>query len=778
VTVAAAQPAAYDLDRLGWLQFEQLCALVLDAEAGLTELAWTGRADTTRSVSVEAPVTFAGRPVFGAGPATLCVLWVPDGLEPASRRYDFARRLTRLADRGGLGPEDALLALTNLDAGDARDSVAAALRVMPLPRLVILGANELGQSIDRNPGVRSALPSVLGLRDLTPLIDADVRARSSFDLDGAASLARVFSPTRAFHRARAVLARHHFAVLAGPPEMGKTAIARMIALAQLTVGWEAHEANDPAQIQAAFDPARRQVFIADDAFGSTEYRPDAAERWAHELAHLLELLDGRHWLIWTSRPAPLKAGLRRVQRERGSERFPSPGEILVDAGDLETSERTLILFRHAKDLGAGRDLRRLLQSAGPRIVEHPHFTPERIRRLCSERRTDLLELAADGGGRSRWRVLVERELTTPTSAMRTSFAALESDHRRLLVAMLDVPAGFVDDRDLATTLRRHHPAGLAARPADLVDRLTDHFLRVTPLGIGWVHPSWRDLVIDELRDDPTERHRFLAACGPHGAALALSQAGGATGERALPLLPTDADWDVLTDRVGPLLRELEDPDLARLLLAIADSLAADIPSRQRAEADSLASYALGTARRIWNAADRVITLPMLDAWYAVNAHLPTPVQTPLLAATWSTLRPDSGSRSDADRTTLARADEWLALVALLDERDPPTLAALGFPARDATALSALITAAESAVGSPDDHVCALAGSVLARIHRLVPAHAARTLHAHTKLAIDAAARRDRWWTPPDLDVPPTDEPVAPARDHFDAGDITRVLRDL
>jgi hypothetical protein len=30
---------AYRLDQLGWLQFERLCSLVLEAEAGLAELA-------------------------------------------------------------------------------------------------------------------------------------------------------------------------------------------------------------------------------------------------------------------------------------------------------------------------------------------------------------------------------------------------------------------------------------------------------------------------------------------------------------------------------------------------------------------------------------------------------------------------------------------------------------------------------------------------------------------------------------------------------------------
>src|SRR5581483_8780984 len=158
---------------------------------------------------------------------------------------------------------------------------------------------------------------------------------------------------------------------------------------------EAHECTRPDQVWRAFDRERRQLFVADDAFGSTEYRADAAELWARELGRILRVLDDQHWLVWTSRPAPLKAGLRRVQRERGSERFPAPGEILVDASELDLAEKTLILFRHGKSRNADEAARRLVRSAAISIVEHPHFTPERIRRLIADRLGRLVPAATD-----------------------------------------------------------------------------------------------------------------------------------------------------------------------------------------------------------------------------------------------------------------------------------------------------------------------------------------------------------------------------------------------
>src|SRR5439155_25124898 len=140
----------------------------------------------------------------------------------------------------------------------------------------------------------------------------------------------------------------------------------------LTEGWEFHECVRPDELWRAFDRDRRQVFVADDAFGSTEYRPEAAERWALELDRVLRVLDDRHRLIWTSRPAPLKAGLRRIHREHGVERWPQPAEIEIIASELEVEEKALILFRHAKAADLPPGAVALVKERGAAIGAHEH----------------------------------------------------------------------------------------------------------------------------------------------------------------------------------------------------------------------------------------------------------------------------------------------------------------------------------------------------------------------------------------------------------------------
>jgi hypothetical protein len=760
--------SSYQLDQLGWLQFERLCSLVLEADAGLSGLGWLGHADTGRVALVEQPVVVS-QEVRLVGPVTVVVVWVRDEASLTLRLSELVARVSALPSELGLWFEDRVLVLTNLDS----DAASEALQRQPFAQqksVVVLGRRELGESLDRHPELRAAMPSVLGLRDLSPLIGPGVRERSSLDVERAQILARVFWPTRAYERAGQVLARHRFVVLTGPPEMGKTAIAQMLALAQLTSGWEAHECNSPEQLWRVFDRNRRQVFVADDAFGSTEYRPDAAERWARALGRLLAMLDDHHWLIWTSRPAPLKAGLRRVQRERGSERFPAPGEVLVDASDLDLSEKTLILFRHAKARGASGTARKLVRSTALSIVEHPHFTPERIRRFVTDR-LEALQHQVFGDGDARVRLAVERELAYPTEAMRTSFRALQHEHRELLIALLDAPAGLIDERELAATVRRHHAGGLSRPPAELIDRLTDHFLRITPLGIGWVHPSWRDLVINELREDTAARRRFLEACGVHGTSLALSQEGGIAGERMLPLLVTDADWDLLADRLRQLLRELEDQELARVLLSLDDVLRAGIEASQAREARSLAEYLTGATRRSWDKAPRALPVFLVEAWYALNARLPEPGESPPLGPTWGELHPGALLFEQLERSELARADEWLALAQTLNKYDPDALRALGFFERDRELIEQLIP---TLGGATDEGIRALAESTLARIAELFPDQG-----WFTRRVISAIhAEDERWWAPEDISAPPTTERVTSGTVEFTRQDVARVLSDL
>ncbi len=434
---AATTPVEFDFTALGWLQFEQLCTRVL-ATAGVDGAEWQGDADDTRWVWVGSGRSV--RSLLGGAAATVlsdtfpvgvCLLWVP----PRVDSIGAAEARIRHALTGLHGEElQQLVVITNFRANETLNRLVTKALPRHL-RLWVVGRDELSALIERHPELWLELPFVLGVRRSGEDDAGSARAEgSSLDLAAARALAPTFVVTEAYRECCRVVQQNGFTVLTGPPEVGKTAIARMIAYVQMCKGWEAHECTDPRQFWDAYRADAAQVFVADDAFGSTEYSPAAAERWAVELDRILHRADKRHWLLWTSRPTPLAASLRRIHREHGVERFPQTSQVTVNAAALSAEERVLMLFRHALAAEATARDRRVLRMWGVTIVEDPHLTPERIRRFVTEH---LPHVDPDLAGIEWIRSAIVAEIAEPTEAMRASLEALDDDHRALLVALLD-----------------------------------------------------------------------------------------------------------------------------------------------------------------------------------------------------------------------------------------------------------------------------------------------------------------------------------------------------
>jgi hypothetical protein len=264
-----------------------------------------------------------------------------------------------------------------------------------------------------------------------------------------------------------------------------------------------------------------------------------------------------------------------------------------------------------------------------------------------------------------------------------------------------------------------------------------------------VHPSWRDLVVDALARDADERRRFLACCGVDGAALALSTAGGAAGERRRPLLREDADWDALADGLHRLCADVEEADAVRLLAVLAEAE----PEPEVAALAGLVARRLG---RRWRG--QAVSVDALAAWAAVGSGLAERPEPPSPVPTWLGLAPDRAPDSPA---ALERFADWLRLAELLARHDPELLAGLGFPDRYAPVLAAFAQAAP-ADEPPLEHD--LRVQALDRIIGLAPDCGPSAYLSLTILRGDLSVAE---WVPP--------EPAAAPVTRFP---VSRVLRDL
>jgi len=561
----------YDLDKLGWFDFEQLIQTLLKLRLGLGVEAWGGRGDWGRDAyyvgelryptprRTKGPFLFQSKFVEGANAAGA----QPEDLIVSSVRHERGQIKKRQGSVFWRTSPTVYALLTNAALKPKiRLEISDLIKdVLPNTQVAIHDGGDICAWLDLSKDVVRSFPQLLSLRDLNELlsdcVNRDVISRSQTAIGLASAHAKVFVPVSAYFLAHNKLQKFSFVVLEGPPEMGKTTIGRIIALGQMTAGWEAIECREPADVLRMYKNKRKQVFVADDFFGRTEYRPERVSRWQDDLPLILPKLNQTHWLILTSRAHLLEMGKARLDVAGENDRFPRLGEVVVNAGLLTRNEKARILYRHAKNACLNVKLKTFVKKAAALTVSHKHFTPERIRRLVVDiippfehrRVSDQTLLSA-----------VDDALSNPTREMTITFRALPPAHRWLLFALLECDGlhRFGQKPELEDRFTELCPDDCMQPYDRVLTELTEAFVKKVPSvlenedEIDWVHPSCRDLAIIELSADVNARHLFLERCTETGIGLACSFAGGEAGERQLPLLHNAHDWQ----RFGRRCREL------------------------------------------------------------------------------------------------------------------------------------------------------------------------------------------------------------------------------
>lgn len=552
----------YRLDDLGWYQFEWLIQSLLKAELGIGVESWGGRADYGRDAYSLGPLPFPSRHINTEGPFVFQMKFVePHGSDRFSRLQNAVRKergqilIRKTANPDQWSSVAHYVLITNIDlSADQRAAVQDEF-AGALPKVVVhsLSGKDVCDLLDIHADLRRSFPQLMSLRDLDRMLEEavakDVRERSRAAIESAKDVIPSFVPTGSYRKAWRVLFNHHFCVLEGPPEMGKTAIAWTIGLSQICKAWEAVVCDRPTDLFRAYAPDRNQIFIADDAFGRTEYDPSRGHDWEQQIDRVLRVIDKNHWLIWTSRRYILESALRSMDLQGKAAHFPVPGDILVDSTKLTVQEKALILYRHARARSLDTVLREIVRSNAQRVVGNQHFTPERIRRFVE----DILPGLATGWPQMKSVVAekIDECIRNPTDRMKKSFRALPRSHQWLLIAILQE-----GNMPLKSSVKRGYE--LLCPPQDIQPYeiayrdLRESFLRDVSFFnkmevVNWIHPSYRDLVIEQLETEPQQRQHFLRHLSVDGLKLALTERGYDGEPREF--INTHEDWDIVCNRM-------------------------------------------------------------------------------------------------------------------------------------------------------------------------------------------------------------------------------------
>ncbi len=549
----------YNLDMLGWYEFEHLCQTLLKHKLSLGIEAWGGTNDYGRDAYYTGELKYPGNEIQ-KGPFLFQCKFI-NGANSASAKIEkpilnaVKKECQQITDRltsnkWTIIPTVYTFLTNAVLSSTLREKIKSQIKaVLPNSDIVLLGGNDICGFIDLTSGIARKFPQILSLNDLDILLEQcvnrDILNRSEAAIEEAKEISKVFVPTEAYSKAIKTLREHFYVVLEGPPEVGKTAIGRMIALSYLPEGWEVIECQAPNDFLKIYNRTQKQIFITDDSFGRTEYNPERVRLWQDDLPAILRKVNKDHLLIMTSRKHLLEMAKEKLDIPGSHEDFPKLSEVLIDVSQLIKIEKTLMLYKHMKQVKLPEDIKGVVRVFAEKVIMHSGFTPERIRVLSNKVKAEKFSIQ-----------LIDNILRNPTDRMSKTYRELPVAYKWFMVSVLINQSNYYSAQ-YQNTKRSYEKLCPLEELVDfekIIAQLSEAFIKLKEyIGsnkpqIDWVHPSCGDMVSKELSSCAIDRKQFLEFCGESGLMFAVSVGGGDVGQRVLPLLISSKDWEIFEKR--------------------------------------------------------------------------------------------------------------------------------------------------------------------------------------------------------------------------------------
>jgi hypothetical protein len=371
----------YDLHRLGWNSFQQLCLTIAREVLGQTVQSFLDSNDAGRDGAFAGSWTSAPDQHLTGKFVIQCKFSSKTGyLLTKSDITDEIPKVRKLV-AGGLC--DVYVLMTNAGvSGNHEAQIIAELIGAGAKHVLIYGSTWIEDQIKENTRLRMLVPRVYGLGDLSQILDERAYAQARAVLESLREdLAKVVI-TDSYRNAVHALDQHGFVLLVGEPAAGKTTIASMLAMAAADK-WKSSVVKlaDPAKVVDRWNVDEpSQFFWIDDAFGVTQYESPLAHGWNHSLVQVKTMLRRGVRIVMTSRDYIYN----RARHDLKESAFPllSESQVVIDVHDLSTLERQQILYNHLKLGKQPTAFRSTIKPHLEYMAAHPRLIPETARRIA------------------------------------------------------------------------------------------------------------------------------------------------------------------------------------------------------------------------------------------------------------------------------------------------------------------------------------------------------------------------------------------------------------
>ena len=371
----------YDLHKLGWDSFQRLCHTITREILGQTVESFLNSRDGGRDGA------FAG-------------IWREHGQEDISGHFVIQCKFTSRADynlkESDLSDEykkarrlvargicDSYVLMTNAGlSGEVETKINQRLKAVGVKHVRIHGSDWIDQQILENKRLRTLVPRVYGLGDLSQILDERAYEQSRAVLEFMREdLAKVVV-TDAYQKAVDAINEHGFVLLIGEAAAGKTTIASLLAMAALDQ-WNSLvlKLDEPKSVVEHWNLHEPSQFIwVDDAFGVTQYEDSLVREWNRILTNIRTMLSRGAKIVMTSRDYIYN----RARQNLKDGAFPllNESQVVIDVSDLSLYEKRQILYNHIKLGNQPKHFRREIKPYLEEVASHRRFIPEIARRLA------------------------------------------------------------------------------------------------------------------------------------------------------------------------------------------------------------------------------------------------------------------------------------------------------------------------------------------------------------------------------------------------------------
>lgn len=382
----------YDLHRLGWNSFQQLCLTIAREILGQTVQSFLDSNDAGRDGAFAGNWTPSPGQHFSGNFVIQCKFSSKAG--SLLTKSDIADEIPKVRKLISDGLCDVYILMTNAGVSARQDAqIKSALSDAGVRNVLICGSTWIEDQIRENTRLRMLVPRVYGLGDLSQILDQRAYSQARAVLESLRDdLAKVVI-TESYRKAVKALDEYGFVLLIGEPAAGKTTIASMLAMAAADK-WKSSvlKLADPTKVVERWNVDEpSQFFWIDDAFGVTQYESPLVHGWNHSLAQVKTMLRRGAKIVMTSRDYIYN----RARQDLKESAFPllSESQVVIDVHELSALEKQQILYNHLKLGKQTAEFRTAIQPYLEYMAEHPRFIPETARRISDPLFTNNLYLS-------------------------------------------------------------------------------------------------------------------------------------------------------------------------------------------------------------------------------------------------------------------------------------------------------------------------------------------------------------------------------------------------